>query len=145
MQRADATASIPAPPGDLFAFLADPTNLPAWQTGILSAELTSEPPVGAGSTARVVRQLMGQRIVADLVMTAFEPDRRLVLESTVSGIAAVATLELAPQADGTELRFGMSFTAQNVFMAPFEGMAAGAAQGDLASSLDRLRQHFVED
>ena len=142
MQRAEATASIPASAGDLFSFLADPANLPAWQTGILSAELTSEPPIGAGSTARVVRQLMGQRIVADLVMTSFEPDRRLVLESVVSGIAAVATLELTPQADATGLRFEMSFTAQNVFMAPFEGMAAGAAHGDLASSLERLRAHF---
>jgi len=144
MQRAEATASIPAPAGDLFAFLADPTNLPNWQTGILSAELTSQPPVGVGSKARVVRQLMGQRIVADLVMTAFEPDHRLVLESTVSGVAAVATLELAPRDDGTELHFTMSFTAQSIFMAPFEGMAAGAAQGDLASSLDRLRDHFRE-
>lgn len=144
MQRAEATASIPASAGDLFAFLADPTNLPNWQTGILSAELTSQPPVGVGSKARVVRQLMGQRIVADLVMTAFEPDRRLVLESTVSGVAAVATLELAPRDDGTELHFTMSFTAKNVFMAPFEGMAAGAAQGDLASSLERLREHFQE-
>jgi uncharacterized protein YndB with AHSA1/START domain len=142
MQRAEATASIPAPIGELFAFLADPSNLPAWQTGILSAELTSQPPVGVGSKARVVRQLMGQRIVADLVMTAFEPDHRLVLESTVSGIAAVAELELAPGEEATELRFAMSFSATNVFMAPFEGMAAGAAQGDLASSLERLRTHF---
>jgi len=143
MQRAEATATIPAPAERLFDFVADPVNLPSWQTGILSAEVTSSGPIGAGSTARVVRALMGQRLTVDLRLTVHEPPRRLVLESEVSGVAAEATLELTPAGDGTSLRFALTFSARNLFMAPFEGMAAGAATSDIATSLDRLREHFA--
>jgi uncharacterized protein YndB with AHSA1/START domain len=143
MQRAEAEETIPAPPAEVFAFLADPANLPSWQTGVLSAERTSAGPVGRGSTARIVRELLGQRIAADLSMTAYEPDRLLELESTVSGVHAVATLELAPAGAATRVRFAMSFAAGNVFLAPIEGVAARAAEQDLATSLDRLRGHFA--
>jgi hypothetical protein len=68
---------------------------------------------------------------------------RLALVSEVSGVTAKATLELAPDGEQTNLRFAISFTARNVFLAPFEGMAAGAARSDIASSLDRLRDHFA--
>ncbi len=145
MQRTDAEATIPAPPGTVFAFVADPVNLPAWQTGIISATLTSPAPIGRGSTARVVRDLLGQRFTADLTLTAYEPDRRLVLESTVSGVHAEATLDLEPAGDATRVRFAMSFTAASVFMAPLEGMVARAAQHDLATSLERLRLHFADE
>jgi uncharacterized protein YndB with AHSA1/START domain len=145
MRQVSATAAIPAPADELFEFLADPANLPSWQTGIVTAQRTSSGPLGPGATARVERDLMGQRLAVDLKMTAYEPGRRLVLESEVSGIGVEATLELEPAAEGarsTSLRFGMSIRARNPFMAPIEGMVAGAAERDLADSLGRLRRHF---
>lgn len=144
MRRVEASAVVDAPPGEVFDFLADPANLPRWQTGIVSAERTSPDPVGVGSTARVVRELAGQRMAVDLAITAYEAGRRLVLESSVSGIGVEATLELAPRADATDLRFEMTIRAQNVFMAPIEGMVAGAAEHDLADSLRRLQAVFDE-
>ncbi|HET6820878.1 MAG TPA: SRPBCC family protein, partial [Candidatus Limnocylindria bacterium] len=120
-------------------FVADLANLPRWQTGIVSAELTSPLPVGIGSTAHVVRELMGQRIAVDLRVTAYEPGRRLGLSSAASGIGIDAVLELEPTTSGTLARFSMDIKAQNVFMKPMEGMVAGAASSDLATSLDRLR------
>jgi uncharacterized protein YndB with AHSA1/START domain len=139
MRRVEASAVIAATPGEVFDFLADPANLPRWQTGIVSAERTSSGPVGVGSTARVVRELAGQRVAVDLAVTAFEPGRRLVLASAVSGIGVEATLDLVPRAEATDLRFEMTIRAQNVFMAPLEGMVAGAAEHDLADSLRRLQ------
>jgi len=144
MRRVEASAQIGASPEELFDFLADPANLPRWQTGIVSAERTSPDPVGVGSTARVVRELAGQRVAVDLEITAYEAGRRLVLESAVSGIGVEATLELAPRAAGTDLRFEMTIRAQNVFMAPIEGMVAGAAEHDLADSLRRLQAVFAD-
>jgi uncharacterized protein YndB with AHSA1/START domain len=144
MRRVQASAVIAAPPEAVFDFLADPANLPRWQTGIVSAERTSPDPVGVGSTARVVRELAGQRMAVDLQITGYEAGRRLVLESAVSGIGVEATLELAPRADATDLRFEMMVRAQNVFMAPIEGMVAGAAEHDLADSLRRLQAVFAE-
>ncbi len=142
MRRVEASAQIPASPEAVFAFLADPANLPRWQAGILSAERTSPDPLGVGSTARVVRELAGQRLTVDLALTQFEPGRRLTLESALSGIGVEASLDLAPRDGMTDLRFAMTIRAQNVFMGPMEGMVAGAAEHDLADSLDRLRAVF---
>jgi uncharacterized protein YndB with AHSA1/START domain len=143
MRRVEASAEIAATPEDVFAFLADPANLPRWQTGILSAERTSSDPVGVGSTARVVRELAGQRLAVDLAVTAFEPGRRLTLASGMSGIGVEATLELAARNGITDLRFAMTIKAQNVFMVPLEAMVAGAAERDLADSVRRLQAVFA--
>jgi uncharacterized protein YndB with AHSA1/START domain len=144
MRRVEASAVIAATPDQVFAFLAEPANLPRWQTGIVSAERTSPDPVGVGSTARVVRELAGQRMAVDLQVTAYEAGKRLVLESAVSGIGVEATLDLLPRADATDLRFEMTIRAQNLFMAPIEGMVAGAAEHDLADSLRRLQGVFSD-
>ena len=144
MRRVQASAVIAASPGEVFDFLADPANLPRWQTGIVSAERTSPDPVRVGSTARVVRELAGQRMAVDLAISEYEAGRRLVLESAVSGIGVEATLDLTPRRGATDLRFEMTIRAQNVFMAPIEGMVAGAAEHDLADSLQRLQAVFAE-
>jgi uncharacterized membrane protein len=82
---------------------------------------------------------MGQRIAADITVTDAQPDRRLVLTSKVSGIGVIATLELTPQGSGTLVAFSMEIRAENVFMAPIEGMVAGGAEQELDSSLARLQ------
>lgn len=142
MRHISAAGHIPAPPDELFAFLAEPANLPRWQTGIVAADRTSAGPVGVGSTAHVVRELLGQRLAVDLTITAFEPGHRLVLQSGSSGIGVEAVLGLEPDDGGTQLTFGMTIRAQSLLMAPVEGMVAGAAERDLADSLERLRHHF---
>ena len=139
MRRLERSADIALTPTEIYAFLADPTNLPRWQTGIVSAERTSPEPTRAGSTARVVRELMGQQIAADITVTDADKDRRLVLTSKVSGIGVTAALDLTPSDGGTLVAFSMEIRAESIFMAPVEGIVAGAAEQELDSSLERLR------
>jgi carbon monoxide dehydrogenase subunit G len=143
MRRVEASGHVPASPAEVFAFLSDPDNLPKWQTGIVLAERITELPDGVGSRARVVRELAGQRIEVELLTTAFEQDRHVGLSSSASGIGVDASLDLEPAGDGTDVRFAMEIKAQNVFMAPLEGMVANAAQPDIADSLERLRAQFA--
>jgi carbon monoxide dehydrogenase subunit G len=142
MRTVTASATIPATPDQVFDFVADLENLPSWQTGIVSAELTTPGPVGVGSRAHVVRQLLGQRLAVDLALVDHQPGRRLELTSAASGVGVRAILELAPEDGATRLAFTMEIRAKNVFMAPVEGMVAGAAERDIADSLARVRSHF---
>jgi len=143
-QRVERQARIGSPPEAVFAFLADLGNLPDWQSGVLSAELTSAGNLGVGSTARVVRQLMGQRIEAPLTITTHEPPHRLMITTEVSGVRATAELDLAPADDGraTDLCFAMEIQAGGMtrFMEP---MIAGAAGSDIDASLVRLQERFA--
>jgi uncharacterized protein YndB with AHSA1/START domain len=140
MRRVEASQTIATSPDAVFAFVADLASLPRWQSGIVSAEQTSPDPAGVGSTAHVVRELLGQRLAVDLTVTDYQPGRRLALSSAASGIGVTAALELEPAAAGTLIRFAMEIRAQNMFMAPFEGTVAGAAASDLATSLDQLKE-----
>lgn len=138
MRTVSASATLPASPATVFAFVAEPANLPRWLTGVVEVGRTGDGPVEVGTTARVVRELMGQRIAADLTVTEYETDRRLAMATTVSGINAAIVAELEPVDAGTAVTVTMTIRAENAFLVPLEGMAAGAAEQDLADSLRRL-------
>ena len=142
-RSASHASNGPATAPAALCFLADLENLPHWQTGIVSAELSTAAPVGRGSRAHVVRELAGQRLAVDLELIDHQPGRRLELASEASGIRVVAALELDEVAEGTLLSFTMWIQAQNVFLAPLEGVVAGAAERDIADSLARVRAHFA--
>jgi uncharacterized protein YndB with AHSA1/START domain len=141
MQR---TAQIAAPPAEVYAFLAEPANLPRWQAGIVAAERTSPPPTAVGSTARVVLELMGQQVSAEITVREADPPRRLALAASVSGMGIVATLDLAPHDDGTEITLTSEVRAENIFMAPLERMVTDTAERDLDTSLTRLQAALTE-
>ena len=138
MRRVSGTAFIAASPAEVYAFLAEPTNLPNWQEGVLSSERTSPPPTVAGSTGRVVIEMMGQRVTADTTIREAVPDRRLVIATSASGMSVVGSLELAPAEGGTQLTFSSEIKAESIFMAPLEGLVAGIAEQNVQTSLARL-------
>ena len=144
MRRVQRTAQIAAPPAQVYAFLTEPANLPRWQTGIVSAERTSPPPTVVGSTARVVLELMGQRIAAEITVREAEPDRHVALATSVSGIGIVGSIDLRPSDGGTTITLASEIRAENIFMAPIEGMVTDAAEQDLDASLARLQAAILE-
>lgn len=145
MQRVEGRARITAPPDDVFAYLADLERVAEWQSGVVSAEQTSEGEMRAGATARVVREVLGQRVEAPLTVTVYEPPRRLVIGSEVSGVKALASLDLAP-ADGgtTDLRFAMEIRG-SMMTSFLEPMIASAAERDLEASLERVKRRFAPE
>jgi uncharacterized membrane protein len=145
VQRVERSAVIGARAEDVFVFIADLENLPAWQTGIVSARRTSEGPVARGSTALVVRELMGQRIEAPLEVTEFQLPGRLTVASSVGGVRATATLDVRPSVAGvdtSQVTFAMELRGSG-FTAFMEPVIARTAAGELEASLQRLRDHFA--
>ena len=146
MQRVERTARIPAPPSEVFAYLADLDNLAEWQSGIVSAERVDDGPMRVGSSARVTRELMGQRLAVPLTVTDYDPPGRLGIASEVSGVKAAATLDMTPAEDGaaTDVSFAMEIRGSGMtsFMEP---MIAGAARGDIEASLVKLQARFTTD
>lgn len=139
MRRIQRSAHIDAPPASVYAFLSDPTNLPLWQTGVISSERTSPPPTVAGSTGRAVFDVMGQQMTANTTVREAVPDRRLVVASSVGGMSVVGSLDLVPADGGTQVTFKSEVKAESIFMAPLERLVADAAEKELDPSLARLR------
>ena len=139
MRREEASLVIGCLADSVFDFVADLDNLPTWQPGITSAQQTSTGPVGAGATARVVRELMGQQVTVDIQVTDFVPGRRLGLSSDAAGMGISGTMSLEPDGTGTRVTVSTEIRARSPFLAPLEGMAAGIAREDMAAGLQRLK------
>jgi len=146
MKRVERTATINAPPDEVFAYLSDLEKLSEWQAGVVSAQRTSEGEMGVGATALVTREIMGNRVGAPLTITEHDPPRRLAIGSEVSGVKAHATLDFAPADAGraTDLTFAMEIRGSG-FTGFMEGMIASAAGGDIDTSLERLKERFAAD
>jgi uncharacterized protein YndB with AHSA1/START domain len=143
MQRVERTARLAAAPEEVFAYVANLDMLAEWQGGVTGVQHTSEGGMRTGATAEVTREMMGQRVVAPLLVTAYDPPRLLGIASKLSGVEANATLELSAAEDGaaTDLAFAMEIRGSGLtaFMEP---MIAGAARGDIEASLERLQAKF---
>ena len=142
MKRVERQGTIPASPEAVFAYISNLENLAEWQSGVVHATRTSDGELGVGSTAVVVRELMGQRIEAPLTITEYRPPEHLAIVSDVSGVKASGVLDLEPAADGgTDLNFAMEIRGS--FLTAFmEPMIAGAAGGEIEASLRRIAEHF---
>ena len=139
MRRVEASTSIEAPAESIFAFVADLDNLTTWQPGVLSAQQTSPGAVGVGATARVLRELMGQRVTVDLEVTDYVPGRRLALASAAGGLTITAAMDLEPDGQATLARVATEIRSRSAFLAPLEGMAARIAEDDIVAGLQRLK------
>lgn len=139
MREAQRSAEIARPAAEVFTFLADLENLPRWQSGVLRAELTTPAPLGVGSRAVVERRMFGQQLLADIVVTVYEPPHRIVLQTEASGISVEASVTVQ-ELDERRCRvtFGMAMEAASFFMKALEPMVAEAAEADIEASLSRL-------
>src|SRR5574338_725551 len=143
MQRVEGQARIEASPAEMFAYLADLDNLAEWQSGIVSAHRVDSGEMRVGSSARVARDLMGQRLEVPLTVSDYEPPGRLGITSEASGVKVAAMLDLRPLDDGaaTDLLFMMEIRG-SILTKFMEPIIASAAKGDIAASLDRLKDRF---
>jgi uncharacterized membrane protein len=96
--RIEHSLEIDRPLGEVFAFVADPDNLPRWQSGLI--EVRKEPGEGGvGARHLEVRSILGKRVEQTLEVTAFEPDTRLDLE-VVEGPIQVSVQHTFASIDG---------------------------------------------
>jgi uncharacterized membrane protein len=82
MAEVEASVVINRPIEEVFAFAGNVENNPQWQSGVLEARVTSEGPMGVGTTYRYVSQLLGRRIETDGEITEYEPNRKYSFKST---------------------------------------------------------------
>ena len=139
MRRITGSALLAASPAEVYAFVADPANVPRWQSQVISSVRTSPPPTVAGSTGEIVFEVMGQRVTAVTTIREAVQDKRLVIASSVSGMSVVGTVELALADGGTQVTYSSEIKAESIWMAPMEGLVADAAERDIAPSLERLK------
>jgi carbon monoxide dehydrogenase subunit G len=79
--RLERTIVIERPPAEVFAFVADPRNLPVWQPSVLEVRVP-DGPVRLGSVFAEKRHLGPFHATATVEVTGLEPKRSFNLRAT---------------------------------------------------------------
>ena len=77
---------------EVFAFVADHQNLPAWTVGVRTSQRLTAGPPGNGSRYKIEGKLLGRTIRSSYQVTAFDPGRGFdgTMTSPLSSSARVA-------------------------------------------------------
>ena len=73
MAKFQVTTFLNRPLQEVFDFTSNPANWPQWQSGTVSADWSSDRPVGVGSTMHTVGRLLGRELVSDFEITQWDP------------------------------------------------------------------------
>lgn len=104
MRTVKVNGTIRRPVKDVFGVLSNPENAPRWSSNALEEKLTSDGPVGVGSTRRaVVKTLFRGSNENHAVCTAFEPDRRIAWRATSAPVLFAVTVDVVPIDGGTRI------------------------------------------
>lgn len=102
--RAELTIAIDRPPEDVFAYLADVSNLTEWQSGVHSAEIEGGGAATAGARIVESRTLLGKEMTTTLEIVDFDPPRLFTLRALDGPVLLTIRHELEPTGGETELR-----------------------------------------
>src|SRR5215469_11857495 len=94
------TVTIARPADEVFAYLADFGNIPAWNYAIAHTVQTSPGQAGVGATYRQTRTIP-RNSEESFEVTAFAPPSRLALKGQIGPFNASSSYVLEPTTDGT--------------------------------------------
>jgi carbon monoxide dehydrogenase subunit G len=138
MASFENTVTIRRPMEDVFAFLADFENVPAWNYAIVETRKVSPGPVRVGTTYRQTRSVP-RRSEEGFEVTVFEPASRLEVQGEIGPFRARVRYELEPTGSGTRLTNAVELRSSGLLrlVAP---LAASRVKSAVAANLDALRQ-----
>jgi carbon monoxide dehydrogenase subunit G len=128
--HAELSIDIARTPEDVFAYLTDVSNLPAWQAGVKSATLRD----GRVEESRV---LLGRELNTTLEIVEQEEPHLFTLRALNGPIRFTVRHELAP-ADGEGTR--LTVTAEGDVPGFAAGLLARAAEKQLRKDFEKLKQ-----
>jgi carbon monoxide dehydrogenase subunit G len=137
--HAELTIGIARPPEDVFAYLADVSNLTEWQSGVHSAEIEGGGAAAAGARVVESRTLLGKELRTTLEIVHFEPPRLFTLRALDGPALLTVRHELEPRGGETQLHVVVEGEVRHL-----PGFAAGllmrGAERQFRKDFERLKR-----
>jgi carbon monoxide dehydrogenase subunit G len=132
------TEQIQRPADEVFAFLADPTNLPRWQMSLIAVRPHRRGPLRPGVEVTETRHFLGRTMETTWVCTEHLPSRRSVIESDEGPVPFRGIWEL--EANGAATEFTWTLETGGLAARLANAVAARAARQALTEDALRLKQ-----
>jgi len=133
------TVTIARPADEVFAFLADFGNIPAWNYAIARTVQTSPGRPGVGATYRQTRTLP-RRSEEGFEVTIFKPPSRLAVKGQIGPFNASSSYLLEPTAGGTRLTNHIELEPSSALLRPLGPLAVPGVKAAVARNLGTLKQ-----
>ena len=127
--RAELTIEIARTPDDVFAYLTDVSNLPAWQAGVKSATLRD-------GQIEESRSLLGRELRTSLEIVEQEEPRLFTLRALDGPVPFTVRHELEP----VDVRTRLTVTAEGDVPGFAAGLLARQAEKQFRKDFERLKQ-----
>jgi carbon monoxide dehydrogenase subunit G len=127
--RAELTIEIARTPEEVFSYLTDVSNLPAWQAGVKSATLHD-------GRIEESRSLLGRELDTTLEVVEQDEPRLFTLRALDGPVQFTVRHELAPTDAGTRL----TVTAEADVTGFAAGLLARGAERQFRRDFERLKQ-----
>jgi uncharacterized protein YndB with AHSA1/START domain len=139
MATFEHSAEIARPVDEVFAFLAEPANLPRWQLSLLDVRPHRRGPLRPGVEVTEIRRFLGRVMETTWVCTEHQPSRRSVIESDDGPVPFRGTWELEPAAPGAT-RFTWTLETGGLAARLANALAARLAREELQADTLRLKR-----
>ncbi|MGB3715743.1 MAG: SRPBCC family protein [Candidatus Promineifilaceae bacterium] len=115
MAKYEHSVWIDRPVGEVFKFATKPENEPKWNAIMQESEITSEGPMGVGTTVRSVSRVLGRAMETTWEVVDYEVNRRKAVKSTSGPIPLESIAVFEPVEGGTKLTFTLRTEAGGIF------------------------------
>jgi uncharacterized protein YndB with AHSA1/START domain len=139
VRRSEVTVEIARSPAEVFAYLTDVENVPAWQSTAIETRLC-DGELRVGARIAEVRSFVGRRVEAELEVTEYEPDRLFSLRTVSGPVKVEVHHRLEPNRDGgTRLTF-VGHGESHGFGGIAQSLLVKAAEREFKRDFQRLKQ-----
>lgn len=138
MPTGTASVVIDRPVEDVFAVLSDVEQTTLWYPTVIEERWTSSPPDGVGSARIAVSKSYGVRQENEAVVTVFDPNRALALESVRSQVPFTVSIRFEPTSTGTHVDWHVEMMPTGIYK-PVVSMSFGPFIKQLQAALGNLK------
>jgi carbon monoxide dehydrogenase subunit G len=138
MINLDLGTLIDKPVKNVFAFVADPNNMPKWNAAVVSLQQITPGVVGVGTKFKSAGELMGRRIEGEMQVTAYEPDTKCGFRVNAGPMQVNLTITLKTVGTGTKVSLNAQGNPAGFFKLA-EPVMAGRVKALMEENLARLK------
>ncbi len=139
MIRVEKSVFIGRPVEEVFAFVADQTNAPRWQAGVIQVRRTTAGELGIGTRHTFVRKFVGRRLEASNEYVTYEPSRMIAFKSISGPMDFTAGYRTTAMEGGTRLSTWIEMQPKG-FSSLAEPLIAASLRREIQANLGVLKK-----
>ena len=133
--------TVSATPQEVFDLFTNPTKDVEWRGSAVSAEWTSVPPHGVGSTIKSLDKLLGREVASTQEVTAWDAPNQYGIKGASGPMSFELTLTLEAHDNGTKATMTVEAESGGIFKIA-ENLFAKQLKKQVHADMDGLKRYL---